>query len=51
MRLTAVTDLLYTVLPEMKTMYEMDRGWRTGSDRSTFRARMKVDAQTLVASI
>ncbi|WP_236966932.1 hypothetical protein [Microbacterium aurantiacum] len=51
MRLTAVTDLIYTVLPAMKKMYEGDLGWKQGGDRAAFRTKMKVDAQTLVARI
>lgn len=44
MRVRAVTDLLYVLLPAMKTQYEADKGWTSGVDRDKFRARMKKKA-------
>lgn len=44
MRVRAVTDLLYVLLPAMKSQYEGDTGWTSGVDRNKFRAKMKKKA-------
>lgn len=44
MRLQAVTDLIFVLLPSMKAAYEADTTWRSGVDRDAFRAAMKARA-------
>lgn len=51
MRLRAVTDLLYVILPAMKTHYLADTGWRSGVDRDAFRAAMKREALAGIAAL
>lgn len=49
MRVRAVTDLLYVILPSMKAHYLADTGWRSGVDRDVFREAMKQKALAGVA--
>lgn len=44
MRVRAVTDLLYVLLPAMKAQYASDTGWTGGADREKFREKMKKNA-------
>lgn len=41
MRVRAITDLLWLLLPAMKAQYEADTGWTSGVDREKFRKRMR----------
>ncbi|TDL45230.1 hypothetical protein [Microbacterium oleivorans] len=51
MRLTAVTDLIFTVLPAMKAAWLGDASWQRGTGRTQFRAEMKRAASALVATL
>lgn len=51
MRLQAVTDLIFVLLPAMKKKYRKDTAWRSGVDRQAFRAAMKTRAVSGVGSL